>query len=659
MKFKIFLTFVILFTLVLICTGISSADPVSIPGLVTVRASVSEAPPEWAVIQRHLIKTIDEAAPIYLDLYTYRGGTLNTNINIGLDNLLEGFKEWPLYYVIGGDEKILDWSLEQWNAITRQCTYQIDDYIYKEFRKHADMLHLSEGYVGFQYFGLADPTIPENVDRSRRFAGFYTDEDPEAYNYDPEYKILRSISTGSGGAADHVDAGYILDFEHASLYPIVKDLEWDWKKNPERRREIQKLYDEIVVPCDVPSNLAITGLVTHAYILTGEEKYKDWVLEYVDAWMERIKENNGIIPDNIGRTGKIGEYRNGQWWGGFFGWSTRYSIEIMSKAIVTASECAYLVSGDPHYLDLLRSQVDMLLSKSKVIAGNLLIPYKYGSDGWYDYRPMEPYILSHLWHSSMTQEDWEKIERIRKGKKNGPYAYAYATSGNRPKSGSEVWRSDGTLYNWNKVLNDLYNNTHRRNEAPHLSYLGGTNSDWPEKILDAEYEQVCDKIDRYMNNPDNNDWGAHTFLAMSPVFTNGLAQMTMGAPFTSFNGGLLRARVRYFDIDRMRPGLPKDVAALVEKLESDRTVIQLVNISAFETRKLIVQAGAYGEHEFTEVKYKEESNDSNGKKVLIEKSVPVNRKFFAVELPPATTIKLDIGTRRFVNKPGYAFPWHN
>ena len=609
-------------------------------------------------MQRHLIKTIDEAAPLYLDLYTHRGGTLNTNINIGLDNLLEGFKDWPLHYIMGGDERILDGSLEQWNAITRQCTYEISDYVRDEFPKHADMLHLSEGYVGFQYFGLADPTIPENSDRSRRFAGYYADDVLEARNYDPQYKILRSISTGSGGAADHVDGGYALDYEHASLYPIVKDLEWDWRAKPERRKEIQQLYDQIVVPCDVPANLAVTGLVTHAYILTGEDRYKDWVLEYVDAWMKRIGENDGVIPDNVGRTGQIGEYRNGQWWGGFFGWNSRYSIEIMANAIITASECAYLVSGDPHYLDLLRSQVDLLLSKSRVIDDNLLIPYRYGTDGWCDYRPMEPYILSHLWHASMAVDDWDRIERIRMGKKNGPYAYAYARSASRPEPGSEAWRSDGTLFDWNKVHNDLYNNTHRRNEAPHLSYLGGTNADWPTEILAAEYEQVCDKIDRYVNDPDNKDWGAHTFLAMSPVLANGLAQMTMGAPFTSYNGGLLRARVRYFDVDRKRPGLPTDVAALVEKLESDRTVIQLVNTGAVESRELLVQAGAYGEHDFTEVRFKEKSRDPSGEEVWIERSVPVDGKVFAVELPPATSVKLEIGTRRFVNKPSYAFPWH-
>jgi len=144
--------------------------------------------------------------------------------------------------------------------------------------------------------------------------------------------------------------------------------------------------------------------------------------------------------------------------------------------------------------------------------------------------------------------------------------------------------------------------------------------------------------------------------------TAGLAQMTMGAPYASFNGGLLRGRVRYFDISPgikcARPGLPEDVSALVEKLEANRTMVHLVNINAFETRKLIVQAGSYGEHEFTKVQFNVQSKNGDGNKILSEKTFTVNKKYFAVELPPATTIKLEIGTRRFVNQPTYAFPWH-
>ena len=99
------------------------------------------------------------------------------------------------------------------------------------------------------------------------------------------------------------------------------------------------------------------------------------------------------------------------------------------------------------------------------------------------------------------------------------------------------------------------------------------------------------------------------------------------------------------------------MAALVEKLEDKLTVVRLVNLSVSDTRKLIIQAGAFGEHEFLDVKFKE-SIQSDGKITISEKNVNVNNKFFEVELPPATTIILEMGTKRYVNKPGYAFPWH-
>lgn len=40
----------------------------------------------------------------------------------------------------------------------------------------------------------------------------------------------------------------------------------------------------------------------------------------------------------------------------------------------------------------------------------------------------------------------------------------------------------------------------------------------------------------------------------------------MGSPQTVYNGGLLRATVRHYDPDRQRPGLPPDVAVLVDEL---------------------------------------------------------------------------------------------
>jgi hypothetical protein len=141
-------------------------------------------------------------------------------------------------------------------------------------------------------------------------------------------------------------------------------------------------------------------------------------------------------------------------------------------------------------------------------------------------------------------------------------------------------------------------------------------------------------------------------LLQNPVFTNGLAQMTMGAPFTCYNGGLLMARVRYFDPVRARPGLPDDVAALVETLGADRTVLTLVNTGIRETRRVIVQGGAYAEHTFTEVTVVPFSPGAGS-----IRAVPVNREFFAVELPPSSAVRLDAGMKRFASRPTYTFPW--
>jgi hypothetical protein len=91
------------------------------------------------------------------------------------------------------------------------------------------------------------------------------------------------------------------------------------------------------------------------------------------------------------------------------------------------------------------------------------------------------------------------------------------------------------------------------------------------------------------------------------------------------------------------------VAAFVDTLEPELTGVHLVNLSRSETRNLIVQAGAFGEHRFTEAR----SRDADG-----GAPVSVNSKHFAVTLPPSTSVRLDIGMKRFVNKPTYAFPWH-
>ena len=134
----------------------------------------------------------------------------------------------------------------------------------------------------------------------------------------------------------------------------------------------------------------------------------------------------------------------------------------------------------------------------------------------------------------------------------------------------------------------------------------------------------------------------------------GLTQVTMGAPPTFYYGGLLRATVRYFDPIKKRPGLPSGVSALVFKLAPERVGIHLCNTDWSEGKKVIVQAGAFGEHRFIEAVYNTMEDEKE-----TEKTIPIENTYLSVDLPPGTSIRLDLGLKRFVNDPSYRFPWHN
>jgi hypothetical protein len=226
--------------------------------------------------------------------------------------------------------------------------------------------------------------------------------------------------------------------------------------------------------------------------------------------------------------------------------------------------------------------------------------------------------LAHLYHASMAKADYELIDRVRQGERDRDW--------NHVPSGGEKNRGE--------------------TELARFQYYDGKNPDWPEKVLNAEYDSALKAFESIRLDERNVSEIVETnYSPPNPVVTKGLTQVTMGAPQSVYNGGLLCATVRYFDSDRVRPGLPPDVAALVDKLAPEGAGIQLVNLNRHETRNLIVQAGAFGEHQFTEVKYG-------------ENVVPVDAKYFAVQIPPSASVRVEADMRRFVNDPSYAFPWH-
>ena len=117
--------------------------------------------------------------------------------------------------LMGADDNVLEMAATVWNATTR---ISADDIVHRtRFNDHKKVFrpsarrefwnyqqamewhHLGEGMMAFYDFGVADPTISEMARRAQRFAGFYNGEDPEAPNYDPVHKILRSPFQSSQG----------------------------------------------------------------------------------------------------------------------------------------------------------------------------------------------------------------------------------------------------------------------------------------------------------------------------------------------------------------------------------------------------------------------------------------------------------------------------
>ena len=647
---------------------------IDMPRMPRLVATSITAPPAWACIQRRLIALMEESGRLFARQYFERGG--GTLLAEDVDDLYEQMYNFGLFYAIGAADDLLDLHFRNWNAVTRISDDTIDHRtrhnehkkvfrpsIHNEFWNFAQAMewhHLSEGNMALYDFGVADPTVSENMRRARRLAAMFIGEDSEAPNWDPEHRILRSPWQSSQGPKLNADADFANTMllggrglggqanyygVRASLFPIVKDLEVRWFENPARRQQIIDLFDKLVLQCDTPNSLAATALVTNAYLYTGDNSYKQWVLDYTEAWMERTEKNGGICPDNVDAEGVIGGGREGVWWGGQYGWNHYQGYNIMFHGINIAVECAQLLTGDSGYLDFLRSQIKLQIDNGKKREdGQLLVAVRYGPDGW-DWSPapglhmhdglemrgywLEPTPLRgqdimHLYHASMAREDYQLITQVRDG------------------DVERDWNDLGTLSEKN------WGNT----EFARFQYYDGRNPGWPEQILAAEYQQALETYEVMRADERSHlDIISTNRIPGQPVLTKGLTQVAMGAPQSVYNGGLLRATVRYFDADRARPGLPPDVAALVDALGPEMVGIQLVNTNHNETRRLIVQAGAFGEHQFTGLKYREEGQDG-------ETAAAVDEKYFSVELPPSTSIRVEAGLKRFCNAPGYAFPWH-
>ncbi len=657
----------------------------TLDSLPTIAASVpSLHPPVWAVLQRKLIDTLSAAAHPYLDKYTHADGEHQHELNWGgqlnsrdgADDFYESFYNFPLLYLLGGADDLLPLAHRQWEAVTRQMTRMGN--VHKEYERGYDQFHQSESYIYFYLLCLADPGNPRLAERARRFAGFFMNEDPEAPNYDEEKNIIRAPHNGSGGPRwglndDGSPASYGwskgmsvygLPFQNVPGIERIEDL-----KDPANARRMGQAMERAYSRGDVGANLGVSTLIANAALLTGDDKYRRWILRYVNGWRERTRANGGLMPDNVGLSGEVGEYVDGKWYGGLYGWNWPHGFYNLQAAALCAGQACLLLTNDQEHLSLARGQQARILAlgqmrrfddlpmslrqhwinvESALAGGNgetLVVPYRHGDGGWFDYQPMTPVYPIALWALTGETADWSTVVDLR----------------------------DRSGYDWRAVF-PFRSKEDGGHEQPWIEFLAGRNPGYPEAALRAALGIAHWHLDQIRaDTADFDRVSIHHWQEHNPITTEALIQLTLGAPQILYNGGLLVAPLRHFDADRGRPGLPPDVAALVTQVSAEQVTLTFVNTSPVEARAVLVQAGSFGEHAFESAQYTRRAPGSRypGAEAKYEygaspyappdpqaetAAAEIQGQRLRVELPPATEITLTLSMRRYVNHASYALP---
>ena len=592
-------------------TGVLLLVSLALPGAapdVSIRVDTRMDPPKWAILERQLLEAnLPACREFFTKYFDDRGHILcfvRWGANDGPDDAFENFNRWPELHALGASDEILQWYLKGHEGLLQQYTEARTTDVpiarqgmyYKDFIVQSDWMHHGEGLQLFNRMGLSVPTDERYRARARRFAGFYMGEDPEAPNYDASHKIIRSMQNGSRGPM--LRKATALDWVGDPFDVRGFDAEHGESSFDQFLAHYQEYTD---VAGDHFLNLAATTLATNAYLLTGDRKYRAWLVEYLDAWLDRMKQNGGIVPSFVDLDGRIGG-ADRKWWGNAYGWGFSPVNPVTGRRedrnriqwALPGFNNALLVTGDRKYVDAWRGMIDAVNSHARNVDGRREYPTMHGADGWYGWRST-PWNVGAL----------------------------------------EVWY-------WSQEKEDLQ----RLGSTPWIDFLRGAAPDHPVQALERDLASIPKRLDAMRHDvrpPDKRL--ADNMLEYNPAATESLVQLAWGGLMPGRSGGLVNARLRYFDARRRRSGLPQDVAALISELSDVETKVTLVNISKTQPRTVIVQGGAYAEHQLASV--------SHG-----ARSTRIDAPHLTVRLDPASGATLVLTMKRYANTPTALHPWH-
>lgn len=584
-----------------------------------VKISTPQRAPYWALLERQLLAAQSDACEAFYRRYFDERGYLlcvpRWGGNDGPDDGAENVLNWPMLHALGAPDTILHLYKQAWEGHLRQYTeaktvdveLARDGMFFKEFSVCFDWFHHGEALNAFILQGLSDPHDATLIARMKRFAGMWMGEDPIATNWDPEQRMIRSVMTGSRGPllrqATPLDwAGDPIEIE-GRFSPLHNE------RTFEEMLDHYRDYNDVVG--DSPLNLGSTSLALCAYALTGEQKYRDWLVTYIDRWMEWTEQNDGIVPSSIGLDGKVGSQYG--WWGGVYGWGFTVNVVPLNGQLTHRNTQlrtpygfanALLMTGDRKYLDPWRRMYDKVNACARTEDGQTRYPHmfgrpegiahKEGEPGWYDFR-------ADKWAPGAEEMYYWTLDR--------------------------------------SILDFL------PKKPSWISFLDGELPDYPVEALQRDLNRLRLRVEEMRADTKTPDMTLSDDMNhINPAITETLTQLMLGGIPTGRTGYPLHSRLRYFDPARRRAGLPEDVAALVDRMTEDEVRVTLVNLSPVNARTIIVQGGAYAEHQIERVA----SDDS---------TTQVDGPHFTVRLAPGSGGPLTIIMRRYANPPTMAFPW--
>jgi hypothetical protein len=250
----------------------SFASSAALPAAVTIQIDTPIVPPTWALLERELLRANARACREFFDRYFDDRGYLECverwGGNDGPDDAIQNVDDWPVLYALCGDESILALFKKAWEghlrrytrARTTQVPFARDGMYYKEFPVMFDWLHHGEGLSVFDLEGLCDPQDTRYRQRVTRYAGFYLGHDPQAPNYDPKAKVIRSLFNGSRGPL--LRKATALDWAGDPIEVKHRFKPGHGERSYEEMLDHFKGYTDIIG--DHPQNLSATTLALNA-----------------------------------------------------------------------------------------------------------------------------------------------------------------------------------------------------------------------------------------------------------------------------------------------------------------------------------------------------------------------------------------------------------